>query len=56
MCKIMLSKKRTTTNGIRGWSSGQQSPLGSGGSLKKTLYEIVGMRMVKQKAGSYIVS
>jgi hypothetical protein len=47
---LYLRKKRTTTDGIGGWSSGQRSPLGSGGTLKKTLYEFVSMKVAKQIA------
>jgi hypothetical protein len=35
-----LRKERTTMNGIGGWSSGQQSHVGSGEMLKKILYAI----------------
>jgi hypothetical protein len=37
---LCLRKERTTKNGIEGWSSGQRSHLGSGGTLKKALSEI----------------
>jgi hypothetical protein len=47
---LYLRNKRTTMDGIGGWSSGQRSHLGSGGNLKKTLYEIVSMKIAKQKA------
>jgi hypothetical protein len=43
-------------DGIRGRSSGQQAPLGSEGTLKKTLYEIVSMMITKEKDGSYAAS
>jgi hypothetical protein len=36
----VMSKQRITMNGTTAWSSGQRSQLGSGGMLKKTLYEI----------------
>jgi hypothetical protein len=45
---LYLWKARTIVNGIRGWSSGQRSYLGSGGILKKTLYEISGSKIAKQ--------
>jgi hypothetical protein len=43
-------------NGIRGWSSGQQSHLRNRGMLKKALYEIFRGKKAKQIAGSYIAS
>jgi hypothetical protein len=46
---LYLRKNRTTTDGIGGCSSGQRAPLGSRGTLKKTLYEIVSMMTAKQK-------
>jgi hypothetical protein len=33
---LYLRKERTTANDTRKWSLGQQSHLGSGGTLKKT--------------------
>jgi hypothetical protein len=41
-----------TTNGIEGWSSGQKSHLGSGGTRKKTLYEIFRGKIMKQVVGT----
>jgi hypothetical protein len=50
---LFLRKEWTTMIDIRGWSSGQQLHLESGGTLyttlRKTLYEINGMKIVKQK-------
>jgi hypothetical protein len=51
---LYLRKERTTTNGIERWSSGQQSPLGSGGTLKKAIYEIFRGKITKQIVGSSI--
>jgi hypothetical protein len=53
---LYLRKERTTANDIRGWSSGQRSHLGSGGTLKKNLYEIFREKKAKQIAGSYVAS
>jgi hypothetical protein len=49
---LCLRKKRRTTNGIREWSSGQRSHLGSGGTLKKTLYEIFRGKIAKYILGN----
>jgi hypothetical protein len=53
-------KEWTTAIGIRRWSSGQRSHLGSGGmlnrTLKKTIYKIVSVKIANQKAGSYATS
>jgi hypothetical protein len=43
-----LRKKRTTTNGIEGWSSGHQSHLGCEGTLKMILYAIFRWKIAKQ--------
>jgi hypothetical protein len=43
-------------NGIGGWSSGRRSRLGSGGTLKKALYEIFRGKKAKQIAGSIVAS
>jgi hypothetical protein len=48
---LHLRKERTNTNGIGEWSSGQRSPLGSEGTLKKTLCEIVRGKITKQVVG-----
>jgi hypothetical protein len=53
---LCLRKERTTAKFIGGWSSGQKSSLGSGGILKKSLYEIVSVKIAKQIAGSYDAS
>jgi hypothetical protein len=53
---LYLKKDRKTVNGIRGWSSGQRSHLGSGGTLKEALYEIFRGKKAKQIARSYITS
>jgi hypothetical protein len=37
---LYLRKERTTKNGIEGWTSGHQSHLGSGGTLKMILHAI----------------
>jgi hypothetical protein len=44
---LCLRKERTTVNGIGRWSSGQRSHVGSRGTLKKTLYEIFGGKIMK---------
>jgi hypothetical protein len=49
---LCLRKERTTTNHIRGWSLGQRSHLGSGGMLKKILYEILRGKIAKQVVGA----
>jgi hypothetical protein len=54
LASISDEGKKTTTNGIGGWRSGQQLQLQSEGMLKKALYEIVSVKMAKQIAGSYI--
>jgi hypothetical protein len=43
---------RTNVNGIRAWSSGQRSHLGSGGTLKKTMSEIFRGKITKQVVGT----
>jgi hypothetical protein len=43
-------KKRPTKNGIGGCKSGHRSPLGSRGTRKKALYEIVSMKIAQQIA------
>jgi hypothetical protein len=57
---LFLRKEWTTAISIRGWSSGQQSCLGSGETLyttlNKTLYEIDNVKIAKQKARSYATS
>jgi hypothetical protein len=45
---LCLRKERTTMNGNEGWSSGQKSHLGSGGTRKKTLYEMYRGKIAKQ--------
>jgi hypothetical protein len=45
---LYLRKERKTTNGIGGWSSGQQSHVGSRGTLKKILYAIFRGKIEKQ--------
>jgi hypothetical protein len=45
---LYLRKERRTAEGIRGWSTRQQAHLGRGGTLYKTLYEIVSVRIVKR--------
>jgi hypothetical protein len=52
---LYLRKARTTANGIGGCSV-QQSHLGSGGTLKKALYEIFRGKKAKQIAESYVDS
>jgi hypothetical protein len=42
---LCLKRKRTTTDGIGRWSSGQRAPLGSGEALEKNLYEISGSKI-----------
>jgi hypothetical protein len=49
---LCLRKERTTTNGIEGWSSGQQSHVGSGIMLKKVLYAIFRGKIAKQVDGT----
>jgi hypothetical protein len=49
---IYLRKERTTTNSIQGWSSGQQSHMGSGVTLKKILYAIFRGKLAKQVVGT----
>jgi hypothetical protein len=43
-----LRKKGATTDGIGSWSSEQQAPLGSRGTLKKMLYETSRSKIAKQ--------
>jgi hypothetical protein len=54
---LYFRKERTTAifqegednrEGLRGWSSGQRSQLGSGGTLKKNLHQISGLKIAKQ--------
>jgi hypothetical protein len=47
-----LRKERKTTSGIKGWSTGQRSYLGSGGTPSKNPYEIVGGKIAKQVVGT----
>jgi hypothetical protein len=52
---LFLRNEWTTAIGIRGWSSGQRPHLGGETlytTIKKTLYEINSMKIVKQKAAS----
>jgi hypothetical protein len=49
-CKTGI--KDPTTNSLEGWSSGQKSHLGSGGTPKKILYEILRGEIAKQIAGN----
>jgi hypothetical protein len=44
-------KNKRTTNGIKGWSAGQRSYLGKGGTLRMNLYEIFGGKIAKQVVG-----
>jgi hypothetical protein len=46
--KLPHLKKERTTNGIKRWSAGQQSYLGSGRTPSKTPYEIFGEKIAKQ--------
>jgi hypothetical protein len=48
---LYLRKERTTTNGIEGWSSGQQSHVESGVTLK-ILYAIFRGKVAKQVVGT----
>jgi hypothetical protein len=50
--QVRLRNERTTTNGIGAWKSGQQLLLGSGGMNMKALYEMVSVKIAKQKARS----
>jgi hypothetical protein len=45
---LFVRKERTTVNGIRRRNSGELSRLGSGETLKKTLYEISESKIAKQ--------
>jgi hypothetical protein len=47
-----LMKEKTTTNSIRGYSSGQRSHLGSEGTLNKILYAIFRGKVAKQLVGT----
>jgi hypothetical protein len=47
-----LRKERSMTNDIKGWSAGQQSYLGKGGTLKLNLYEIFRGILAKQIVGT----
>jgi hypothetical protein len=49
---LYLRKERTTTNGIEGWSSGQQSHVESGVTLKKILYAIFRGKITEQVVGT----
>jgi hypothetical protein len=49
---LYLRKERRSTNGIGGRSSGQQSHLGSGVTLKKILYAIFREKVAKQVVGT----
>jgi hypothetical protein len=49
-CKTVI--KHPNTKGIGGWSSGQRSRLGSGGTLKKTVYEIFRGKIAIQEVGT----
>jgi hypothetical protein len=48
--KLSHMKKERTTNGIKGWSTGQRSYLGKGGTLRMNLYEIFRGKIGKQVA------
>jgi hypothetical protein len=48
-----LRKKTATAIGIRGCKSGHRSPLGSKRTQKKTLSEIVSMKIAKQIAETF---
>jgi hypothetical protein len=45
-------RKGRSTNGIKGWSTGHQSYLGSGGTLRMNLYEIFRGILAKQIVGT----
>jgi hypothetical protein len=48
-CKRALhGRKRTTTDGIQKWSTGERALLGSEGTLRKILYEIYSPKNTKQ--------
>jgi hypothetical protein len=49
---LYMRKKRATAIGIRGWNSGQLSPLGRGGPNYKTLKKTLEVQFVKQVAES----
>jgi hypothetical protein len=49
---LYLRKERTTTNGIEWWSSGQQSHVESGVTLKKILYALFRGKVEKQVVGT----
>jgi hypothetical protein len=49
---LYLKKQRATATANRGRSSGQRSYLGSRGTLRKTLYEIFGLKIAKQIVGT----
>jgi hypothetical protein len=51
--QVRLRKERTTTNGIRAWTSGQQLLPGSGRMHMKALYEMGSLKIAKQNAGSF---
>jgi hypothetical protein len=54
---LYLKKESTTANGIRGRSSRHTWEVEEDyKTLKKALHKIVSMRIVKQKAGSYVTS
>jgi hypothetical protein len=46
-------KKRPTKDGIGGCRSGHRTPLGSRRTRKKTLYEILSMKIAQQIAGTF---
>jgi hypothetical protein len=46
-----LGKKRTSTNGIGGWSSGQLSPLGRIAPADKTVRNVLDLEIMKQTNG-----
>jgi hypothetical protein len=50
--KLPHLKKERTTNGIKGWSTGQRSYLGRGGTLRMNLHEISGGKIAKQIVGT----
>jgi hypothetical protein len=48
----LYTKKKRTTNAFEGWSVGQRSYLGKGGTLRMNLYEIFGGKIAKQVVGT----
>jgi hypothetical protein len=50
--KLPHLRKERTTNGIKGWSAGQRSYLGKGGTLRMNLCEIFRGILAKQIVGT----